>query len=245
MRGNLGFNQLRDRVLADSHFAEGMIKFLESIILHSLHGQDGSPGATVSSTPPSPTTAESDSEFVQKLFLDSNAIARTRQLHSKRHTATCFKYRQPGSAHDSCRFGMPRDILETSKVDEYGIVHLARNNAWVNPWNPSIASCIRSNHDISWIPTVSKSLSLLYYITNYATKDDVSPGQMVTKAALLKHKRLIAQILPLRPALLIYRFAREEWTNSPSAVSIACHKTEKLVECKWRAHCSNFHRIIP
>jgi hypothetical protein len=81
---------------------------------------------------------------------------------------------------------MPRDILERSKVDDYGIVYLARNHAWVNPWNPAIASCIRSNHDISWIPTMSKSLSLLYYITNYATKDDVSPGQIVAKAALLK-----------------------------------------------------------
>jgi hypothetical protein len=81
---------------------------------------------------------------------------------------------------------MPRDILERSRVDDYGIVHLARNHAWVNPWNPAIASCIRSNHDISWIPTMSKSLSLLYYITNYATKDDVSPGQIVAKAALLK-----------------------------------------------------------
>lgn len=136
--------------------------------------------------PPSPTTSEPDSEFAEKLFLDSNNVARIRQVHSKWHTATCFKYRQRGSASDTCRFGMPRDLLEVSKIDDYGIVHLARNHAWINPWNPSIASCIRSNHDISWIPTVSKSLSLLYYITNYATKDDVSPGQMVAKAALLK-----------------------------------------------------------
>ena len=39
---------------------------------------------------------------------------------------------------------------------------------------------------ISWIPTVAKSLSLVYYPTNYATKDDVSPQQMLIKAALLK-----------------------------------------------------------
>jgi transcriptional regulator of met regulon len=81
---------------------------------------------------------------------------------------------------------MRREIIEASKIDENGVIHLARNHAWVNPWNPAIASCIRSNHDISWIPTVSKSLALVYYITNYATKDDVSPLQMVTKAALLK-----------------------------------------------------------
>jgi hypothetical protein len=49
-----------------------------------------------------------------------------------------------------------------------------------------MASCIRSNQDISWIPTVAKALCLIYYITNYATKDDVSPYQMLVKAALLK-----------------------------------------------------------
>ena len=31
-----------------------------------------------------------------------------------------------------------------------------------------------------------KSLALIYYLTNYATKDDVSPYQMLIKAALLK-----------------------------------------------------------
>ena len=81
---------------------------------------------------------------------------------------------------------MPRDLVPSPRVDQVGVIHLARNHAWINPWNPALASCLRSNHDISWIPTVAKSLSLIYYITNYAAKDDVSPWQMVAKAALLK-----------------------------------------------------------
>lgn len=72
-------------------------------------------------------------------------------------------------------------------MDDFGLIHLARNHPWTNPWNLTITSYVRSNHDISWIPTVSKTLSLIYYITNYATKDDVSPWQIVAKAALLKH----------------------------------------------------------
>jgi hypothetical protein len=51
---------------------------------------------------------------------------------------------------------------------------------------PAIATCIRSNQDVSWIPTMAKTLSLVYYITNYATKDDVSPCQILLKAALLR-----------------------------------------------------------
>ena len=121
-----------------------------------------------------------------KLAADSNAVARKVQLHSSKHNATCFKYHWRGQGKDTCRFGMPRELVPHSHVDEFGVIHLARNNGWVTPWNPAIASCIRSNHDISWIPTVTKCLALLYYQTNYATKDDVSPYQMVLKAALLK-----------------------------------------------------------
>ncbi|KAJ5370019.1 uncharacterized protein N7496_006111 [Penicillium cataractarum] len=186
VRGNLGFIRLRDRILADTDFANRMISYLESVVIQSLYGPDEDPASTVPNSPPTSTAAESDAEFMERLFCDSNSVARTKQLHSKRHTATCFKYRTQRSNGNVCRFGMPRELLERSKVDDHGIIHVARNHAWVNPWNPYIASCIRSNHDISWIPTVSKSLSLLYYITNYATKDDISPCQMVTKAALLK-----------------------------------------------------------
>lgn len=187
VRGNLGFAQLRDRVLADDAFANRLICFLESVIMHSIHNPDlDSPDTVISRAAPSTSAAESDPKFMEKIFHDSNSVARIKQLHSKHHTATCFKYSGRLSTKNNCRFGMPRDLVEVSGVDNFGIVHLARNNAWVNPWNPYIASCIRSNHDISWIPTVSKSLSLLYYITNYATKDDASPWQMVTKAALLR-----------------------------------------------------------
>ncbi|KAJ5318263.1 hypothetical protein N7476_004683 [Penicillium atrosanguineum] len=186
VRGNLDFIRIRDRILADGDFASRMIGFLESVVKHSLHDSHEDPDSAISNTTPPSTGSETDSEFIQNLSYDSNRVAYTKQLHSKRHTATCFKYRPQRSNNNVCRFGMPRDLLDASKVDEHGIIHLARNHAWVSPWNPSIASCIRSNHDISWIPTVSKSLSLLYYITNYATKDDVSSCHMVTKAALLK-----------------------------------------------------------
>lgn len=186
-RGNLAFATLRDRLLYDPNFATRMVRYLESIIMQGidetiLHD----PEVNVPSTPPSARDFESDDDFRLRLSYDSNCIARKTQVHSKHHLATCFKYRQSGPGKSACRFGMPRDLVPISKVDDCGLIHLARNHAWINPWNPAIASCVRSNHDISWIPTVSKSLSLIYYITNYATKDDVSPWQMVAKAALLK-----------------------------------------------------------
>jgi hypothetical protein len=129
VRGNLRFIRLRDRILADTDFANRMISYLESVVIQSLYGPNKDPTLTVPNSPPTSTAAESDAEFMERLFCDSNSVARTKQLHSKRHTATYFKYRTQKSNGNICRFGMPRELLETSKVDEHGIIHVARNHA--------------------------------------------------------------------------------------------------------------------
>jgi hypothetical protein len=185
--GNIAFSTLRQRVQQDQDFAHRMIRYLESIIVESIDlGSDDSPPIGLEPMTPSAKGQESDHEFHERLVADSNAVAYKAQVHSSKHNATCFKYHQKGQGKGTCRFGMPRNLVPHSYADENGVIHLARNHAWVNPWNPAIASCIRSNHDISWIPTVAKCLSLIYYQTNYATKDDITPHQMLLKAALLK-----------------------------------------------------------
>jgi len=186
LAGNIEFSTLRNRILRDKPFASRMIRYLESVIVHSIDSDvEGGPNEPAF-IPPSAGTAETDDEFHSRLSADSNAIACKKQVHSSNHNATCFKYGQKVQGSMACRFEMPRELRPNSEIDELGVIHLARNNGWVNPWNPAIASCIRSNQDISWIPTVAKALCLIYYITNYATKDDVSPYQMLVKAALLK-----------------------------------------------------------
>src|SRR5438045_337225 len=185
LTGNFAFDSLRHRLLQDNTFANKMMHYLESIILQSID-IDSSPDIGPTDIPPSSTSQESDYEFHIKLSADSNSVACKNQVHSKNHNTTYFKYSQTEPGKHSCRFNMPWDLRSHSEVDELGVIHLARNHAWVNPWNPAIASCIRSNHDISWIPTVTKCLCLIYYLTNYATKDDVSPYQMLVKAALLR-----------------------------------------------------------
>ena len=56
----------------------------------------------------------------------------------------------------------------------------------INRWNPLISSVLRSNHDISFIPSTSKTLASVYYMTNYATKDDIKLHQVVVMAAVLR-----------------------------------------------------------
>src|SRR5439155_15458477 len=80
-----------------------------------------------------------------------------------------------------------------SRLDEHGVIHLRRNNPWVNAWNPVIALTFRSNHDISFLATKSRSLSVIYYTTNYATKDEVSNDKTLLRAVVLKKKAVDAE----------------------------------------------------
>lgn len=77
----------------------------------------------------------------------------------------------------------------TSFVDDLGVVHVKRSDPWITSYNSAIATSIRSNHDISWVPTSTKALALVHYLTNYATKADISPQQMLLKAALLAESK--------------------------------------------------------
>ena len=143
---NLDFDSLRCRLLQDKDFANRMIHYLESIIVESINiDSDTNP----LETPPSSRSENSDHSFHLRLLADGNSVASKKQMHSKNHNATCFKYRQKGLRKNACRFGMPQDLRPHTEINELGVIHLARNNSWVNPWNPAIAICIRSNHDIS------------------------------------------------------------------------------------------------
>jgi hypothetical protein len=84
-----------------------------------MHGIDVSiiPDLDVN-IPPSAKERETDGEFLTRLYQDSNVVASTKHRHSKSHTATCFKYGRRGK--NGCRFGMPRDLVPNSIVDEFG-----------------------------------------------------------------------------------------------------------------------------
>jgi hypothetical protein len=69
------------------------------------------------------------------------------------------------------------------------IAHLRRNNEWVAPFNPWIAAATGSNMDLSFLSTRAKALALMYYITNYSTKDENSTYQMVTVVAVIKESQ--------------------------------------------------------
>lgn len=61
-------------------------------------------------------------------------------------------------------------MVEKTAFKEGGVLEIQRSHDMVNRWNKAIAVGLRHNHDISFIGTQSRTMALLFYVTNYATK---------------------------------------------------------------------------
>ena len=201
LMGNLELIGLREKMLHDGVVAAEMIDYLESIISESIDANVA--GATTEQNPasdainnedamnddlphqsscPITTDFDTDEAFYTALYRYGTQIAAKRQMHARTHNSTCYKY----GKGNQCRFGYPRHLVQKSHVDDIGTIHLRRDDEWVNPYDISLSAATGSNHDISFLATRTKALALLYYITNYATKDEASTYEMVVTAAALK-----------------------------------------------------------
>ena len=183
LTGNLDFFNLRTKMLEDPEFTRRMIDYLDSVISERIDPR-GSDDRSNELSLPSTRHFETNQGYVKALHEYGNSVASKRQIHAQNHNSTYYKYDRKGER--ACRFYFPRPKVETSYIDDLGIAHLRRDDEWVNPYNPSIAAAIGSNQDLSFLATRAKTLALLYYITNYATKDEASTYQMVMTAAMMR-----------------------------------------------------------
>ncbi|KAF6804443.1 hypothetical protein CPLU01_16056, partial [Colletotrichum plurivorum] len=103
---------------------------------------------------------------------EANFVAATKQIHT--HTPTCVKYsfKHRKSTRSVCRFGAPWDDVEATGFTKDGTFQIRRNHPSVNRYNEAMALGLRHNHDISFILTKCKSLAIIYYLTNYTTKEE-------------------------------------------------------------------------
>ena len=179
----MDIRKLQERITSDDEFAASVIKYMEDLMKQSLTAVDE---VDVAGPPLLERKINPDSEqFEYDLEKDSNLIAKRFNMH--KHTSTCRKYR---SGEQSCRFGAPWELVEESYKDEVGVVHMKRNEPYINKWNDTMATTLRCNHDISFLPTISGFLSVMYYITDYTTK----------LAKLMYHYFLIAVGLMEQPS---------------------------------------------
>lgn len=111
-------------------------------------------------------------DFLSKFKKDVTLLVESNNIH--KHTSTCYKYsRRQNTA--ACRMRMPRQLENTSSVDiESREIKLKRLHATINNFNEYIISACRSNMDIKYIFSGSDAKALVYYITDYVTKSNLS-----------------------------------------------------------------------
>ncbi len=114
---------------------------------------------------------------------EANFCAGSSQIHT--HSPTCVKY-SIGRRHgrqDLCRFKAPWRLVEKTGFTPDGVLQVRRSHSLVNRWNKAMAVGLRHNHDISFVATLCKTMALIYYVTNYATKVEDPESKRAAAAA--------------------------------------------------------------
>ena len=119
-----------------------------------------------------PTPNPSVPHFKQLFKEDVVQLVTSSNIH--KHSATCYKYSKIRD-NPTCRMRMPRQIVEQSSINvDSGEIKLKRLHATINNFNEYIISACRSNMDIKFIYSGSDAKALVYYITDYVTKTNLS-----------------------------------------------------------------------
>ncbi|XP_044717895.1 ATP-dependent DNA helicase [Hirsutella rhossiliensis] len=122
-------------------------------------------------------------QFSASFDEEANFCAGATQIHT--HSPTCVKYSlgKGGRKSDLCRFKAPWGLVDETAFTGDGVLRIRRSHSMVNRWNKAIAVGLRHNHDISFIATQRKTMALVFYVTNYATKVEDPVWKRVVAAA--------------------------------------------------------------
>merc|ERR1711973_890869 len=173
--------------LEDKTFQENLKKYLEKIIIQGYLGDhDVDENLDVSEVsckyPVDPADYPNDPKgFENALNDDVNKLVRVANTHSCRET--CYKKRKKRV----CRFKFPRELVPETVINKEGVT-LKRTHDMINNFNPIIMTSVRSNQDIKFIPSGKDGKNCAFYVTDYATKSELSTNQMVPLIAASKKK---------------------------------------------------------
>ena len=111
------------------------------------------------------------------LFLnDVYEVAKESVIH--KCSFSCYKYNK--SNDQACRHNygynnQGKQLIKETTIDKNGKIKLKRNHSHVNEFNWFIMAGLRCNHDIKFVSTSkNESLAIIYYLTNYITKNGLS-----------------------------------------------------------------------
>ncbi|KAM4056467.1 PIF1-like helicase [Hirsutella rhossiliensis] len=156
-------------------YRERIVRYVDSVFSEELDAEGYcAVQAERSATADISSRLDDVARFTDTFDEEANFCAGATQIHT--HSATCVKYSLGARARkgDLCRFKAPWRLVERTALTADGVLEIRRTHSMVNRWNRAMAVGLRHNHDISFIATQRKTMALIYYITNYATKGNGS-----------------------------------------------------------------------
>ncbi|KAG7413173.1 ATP-dependent DNA helicase PIF1 [Fusarium oxysporum f. sp. raphani] len=186
LRGNMHLTSiLRDVEGEDkAAYRERIIQYVDSVFTEDLDQEASSAvQAERSVTSDISLLLENRQQFAAAFDEEANFCAGATQIHT--HSPTCVKYaiRGRGKRRDPCRFKAPWRLAERTAFTDEGVLQIRRTHSMVNRWNKAMAVGLRHNHDVSFIATQCKTLAIVFYVTNYATKVEDPVWKRVAAAA--------------------------------------------------------------
>ena len=137
-----------------------------------------------------------------------------RQIHSRLHKPSCFKY-----SSKKCFMRFPRRLVEFSTIDgQTGVVYLRRDHKWLSGFNEWLSIMTRANHDCQFILTKAHAIASIHYIIKYISKQEASLHLKLTLTAAV-HKAM-------EPSSNLNTDIAKKWCSKCLIRSIV---TEKLV----------------
>lgn len=182
LEGGLNPDEIKKRVTVgdDEEFRQRLLAFLDDTISNSIP-DDADPGLNVPSSEYHPCSVRAlvppqdsnNSAFEKMRQKDLRNIVEQCQVH--KHSGTCYKYWKGPPEPKECRFDLhPDNRRETSSFDsETGELCLRCLDGMVNNFNATILEAIRCNMDIKFIGSGGCAKAVLYYITDYITKQQL------------------------------------------------------------------------
>ncbi|KAM4064147.1 PIF1-like helicase [Hirsutella rhossiliensis] len=167
-RGNAGIGDALAGPDAEEQAAyrERIVRYVDSVFSEELDAEGYcAMQAERSATADISSRLDDVARFTDTFDEEANFCAGATQIHT--HSATCAPWR----------------LVERTALTADGVLEIRRTHSMVNRWNRAMAVGLRHNHDISFIATQRKTMALIYYITNYATKVEDPVWKRVAAAA--------------------------------------------------------------
>ncbi|EGY20851.1 uncharacterized protein VDAG_02375 [Verticillium dahliae VdLs.17] len=188
LQGNMHLGSVLGDVTGEdaTEYRERVVQYVDSVFDEDLDQEAfAAVQAERSVTSDISSLLQNSQQFSAAFDEEANFCAGATQIHT--HSPTCVKYsiRGQGKRRDPCRFKAPWKVVERTAFTDGGVLQIRRSHSMVNRWNRAMAVGLRHNHDISFIATQCKTMAIVFYVTNYATKVEDPVWKRVAAAAEL------------------------------------------------------------